>query len=94
MAVYVLKEDLTSAQRQGLKWFASNVPGGLTHPNGSYVDGKAFGTAVLQYFGDRGIAAKEAAKAARAGVLVPVVPSTTAAGAILAQVDTEFGTAE
>ena len=94
MAVYVLKEDLTASQRQGLKWLASNPPGGLTTDAGPFVDGKAYATAVLQYLGDRGIAAKEAAKVARAGVLVPVVPSTTAAAAILAQVDTEFGTAE
>ena len=62
MAAYVEKTDLTLNQRLGLKWFSNHIPGPEIAGPGPFAGGADFSTNVLRLIGDKGFAARDAAK--------------------------------
>ena len=90
MAAYVEKTDLTLNQRLGLKWFSNHIPGPEIAGPGPFADGAAFSVAVLQILGDKGYAARTAARGQMTREIYAIKSNPTRKSEIEAEVDAAF----
>lgn len=90
MAAYVERLDLTEQQRKGLKFFANNPPGPEVAGPGPFATGQEFATAALRLLGDKGFAARDAAKNAKRAEIYAASPDPTQKAAIEAAVVAAF----
>ena len=87
---YVERTALTAEQRKGLRWFADHIPGPEVAGPGPFADGAAFSLAVLQILGDKGFAARTAARGQMTREIYAGKSNPTRKSEIEAEVDAAF----